>query len=115
MKTYALLVGLNKYQDKGILTLGGCVNDINRFEQYLLSNLKVPQAQILKLLDDQAPKAKIIEDGCVAIAEMKGALKNVGKVATSPTLLYRNPLSLPPNKIDKFNSCTAPKNGAIVL
>ena len=35
MKTYALLVGLNKYQDKGILTLGGCVNDINRFEQYL--------------------------------------------------------------------------------
>jgi Caspase domain len=61
MKTYALLVGLNQYQDKGILTLGGCVNDINRFEQYLLSNLKVPQAQILKLLDDQAPKAKIIE------------------------------------------------------
>ena len=58
-KIYALLVGLNKYQS--INGLGGCVNDINRFEQYLLSSLKVPQSQILKLLDSQAPKAKIVD------------------------------------------------------
>jgi Caspase domain len=57
-KIYALLIGINKYQS--INGLGGCVNDINRFEQYLLSSLNVPQTQILKLLDKQAPKAKIV-------------------------------------------------------
>ena len=52
------MVGLNKYQS--INGLSGCVNDINRFEQYLLSKCDVPQANILKLLDSQAPKDKII-------------------------------------------------------
>jgi hypothetical protein len=60
MKTFALLVGLNNYKDTGISTLGGCVNDINRFEQYLLSTLKVPPTQIVKLLDNQATKAAIV-------------------------------------------------------
>ncbi len=60
MKTFALLVGLNRYEDAGITTLSGCVNDINRFEQYLLSKLKVPATQIVKLLDSQATKAEIV-------------------------------------------------------
>ena len=31
MKTYALLVGLDQYQDKRIPQLAGCVNDVSRF------------------------------------------------------------------------------------
>jgi hypothetical protein len=60
MKTLALLVAVNRYQDTGISTLGGCVNDVNRFEQYLLTALNVPQINILKLFDKQATKANIV-------------------------------------------------------
>jgi Caspase domain len=57
---YALLIGINEYKDQDIGPLDGCVNDINRFEQYLLSALKVPPTQISKLLNKQATKKGIV-------------------------------------------------------
>jgi hypothetical protein len=62
MKIYAFLIGLNEYQDTRIPFLGGCVNDINQFENYLLKGLNVPQKQIVKLLDKQATKANVVSN-----------------------------------------------------
>ena len=60
MKTYALLVGLDQYQDRRIPQLAGCVNDVTRFETYLKTSLFVPEKQILKLTNAQATKATIV-------------------------------------------------------
>lgn len=60
MKTYALLIGLDQYQDKRIPTLHGCVNDVSRFETYLKTTLNVPNNQVLKLTDRQATKTVVV-------------------------------------------------------
>ena len=59
MKTYALLVGLDQYQDKRIPALHGCVNDVTRFETYLKTKLRIPDAYVLKLTNSQATKIAV--------------------------------------------------------
>ncbi len=60
MKTYVLLVGLNEYQEKKINKLEGCINDITRFEEYLLVAPAAKNVDILKLQNEEATKSGIV-------------------------------------------------------
>lgn len=60
MKTYAFLIGLNQYKDSRITPLSGCVNDINRFENYLKKKVGVAPADITKLTDKQVTKKAVV-------------------------------------------------------
>ena len=58
MKLFALLVGINTYPIK---PLSQCVNDVNKFEEYLGSiNSNYSQTHIKKLLNEQANKGSIV-------------------------------------------------------
>lgn len=52
-KLYALLIGINQYQNKNIRTLQGCVADVELLEKYL-GGIVPPQALQLKTLTEEA-------------------------------------------------------------
>lgn len=56
---YALLVGINNYQPP-IPTLRGCVNDLQKFVQYLEKESSDFEVHIHKLIDSQATKDNIV-------------------------------------------------------
>ncbi|KAK7471992.1 hypothetical protein VKT23_000100 [Stygiomarasmius scandens] len=58
-RLHALLIGIDKYKDRS-LTLYGAVSDVNRMEDFLVTDCKVPQNCIAKLCDKQATRKKII-------------------------------------------------------
>jgi hypothetical protein len=106
MKTYALLIGLNEYLNKGIKPLNGCVNDINRFEEYLLSSLYVPQSQILKLLDRQATKTAIVAAFQSHFANAKKEDVCIVYFAGHGVLQYANPILKADSINDKLECIT---------
>lgn len=57
---YALTIGINKYAINRNNLLG-CVNDADMVEEFLKSDLKVPDEQIISLRDEQATRAAIIK------------------------------------------------------
>ena len=60
-RLYALLVGINNYQD-GIRPLFGCKNDVHKFSQYLKDQADHFEVDLAPpLLDQDATKAKIVE------------------------------------------------------
>jgi pimeloyl-ACP methyl ester carboxylesterase len=56
-KIYALLVGINDYADE-IGKLSGCINDVDRFHDYLKNNFANLEAAVLK--NEQATRGNII-------------------------------------------------------
>jgi hypothetical protein len=54
----ALLIGIN-YPGRTDLQLNGCVNDVNNIEQVLLKKCNYPQANIVKLIDQNASTSMI--------------------------------------------------------
>ncbi|KAG9090031.1 hypothetical protein FRC06_001246 [Ceratobasidium sp. 370] len=59
---YALIIGINDYADKSVRNLKGAVHDGERFRDYLIKHLLVPQAQIKTLFGTQATRANIISE-----------------------------------------------------
>ena len=59
MKTYALLVGLEKYQNR-IKPLTGCINDVTLFGNYLKNKLNVPENHVKTLKNNEATKVNIV-------------------------------------------------------
>jgi len=60
---YALLVGIDKYQDP-VPSLQGCVNDITAIAQYLKERVTQDQDQLhLHILQDQEATRQAIIDG----------------------------------------------------
>lgn len=57
---HALLVGINSYIEP-INHLSGCVNDANSVEKFLRSDLRVPEAHITILRDNEATRFQIID------------------------------------------------------
>ena len=57
---YALLIGINKYLSKRVRNLHGCVNDVNRFKEYLERRFGT-DIQIKTLLNQDATRLQIIE------------------------------------------------------
>ena len=57
---YALLIGINKYLSRRVRNLHGCVNDVNRFKEYLERRFG-NDIQIKTLLNQDATRLQIIE------------------------------------------------------
>ncbi len=56
---YALLVGINQYDQRSVSNLRGCVNDVENIEKYLLKRFDNPDIKTLK--DQQATYQNIIQ------------------------------------------------------
>ena len=59
-RLFALIIGINVYQDATIPDLKGAVPDAEAIRKFILHELDVPQAQITILLDSQATRSAII-------------------------------------------------------
>jgi len=57
---FALVIGINDYQDGGARTLRGCVNDSNTVVAYLKETLHVPETNIVLLQNEQATREQIL-------------------------------------------------------
>ncbi|KDR73806.1 hypothetical protein GALMADRAFT_142236 [Galerina marginata CBS 339.88] len=57
---FALIIGINNYQDDCPPSLRGCVNDSKTVFAYLRDTLRVPETNIVLLHDEQATREKII-------------------------------------------------------
>ena len=57
---FALVIGINNYQDGSAPTLRGCVNDSNTVFAYLKDTLHVPETNIVLLHNEQATREKIL-------------------------------------------------------
>lgn len=66
---HAVLVGINSY--KQVSGLLGCINDVEDVAKALSSAGVVPEANVVKLIDDRATKSAIV----TAVKEMLGKLK----------------------------------------
>ncbi|KAK0457436.1 caspase domain-containing protein [Desarmillaria tabescens] len=61
-QTFALVIGINKYEWSPNENLQGAVADAKNFRSYLLQERKVPEANITFLRDEQATRSAIIEN-----------------------------------------------------
>lgn len=78
---HALIIAVNKANAKDLEDLDECTADGDRVSEYLQDTLLVPRSQIVKLYDEDATKAKIVE-------ELK-ALAHRGTVAQdAPIVIY---------------------------
>ena len=79
-KLFALLVGINKYHPRGgVPTLRGCVADVDAMEQILKQKFGVPQANILKLTNQEATHARIKEAFRTHLIEQGQTLQAAGQ------------------------------------
>jgi hypothetical protein len=58
---FALVIGINNYQDGSARTLRGCVNDSNTVFAYLKDTLHVPETNIVLLQNEQATRKQILD------------------------------------------------------
>jgi uncharacterized caspase-like protein len=58
---WALLIGINEYQEQSIDSLQGCVNDVQALKTFLINQLNVPQEQICVLMNSEATRESILE------------------------------------------------------
>ena len=58
---FALVIGINNYQDDSVPTLRGCVNDSKTVFAYLKDTLHVPETNIALLNNEQATRQKILD------------------------------------------------------
>ncbi|KAJ7080048.1 caspase domain-containing protein [Mycena epipterygia] len=61
--TFALIIGINKYEANEISTLNGCENDAEAFAKFLTEDCAIPQPEtrIVKLIGAEATRDNIIE------------------------------------------------------
>lgn len=60
-KKLALLVGIDDYKAATVSDLRGCVNDVNDMEQLLKDRFEFEDEQVLKITNEQATRANIIQ------------------------------------------------------
>ncbi|CDO69207.1 hypothetical protein BN946_scf185042.g109 [Trametes cinnabarina] len=58
-QTFALIIGIDKYESNDIWNLNSAAKDARTIEQWLVRDLQVPRGHICKLLDSQATKRGI--------------------------------------------------------
>ncbi|KAG8745076.1 hypothetical protein FRC10_008928 [Ceratobasidium sp. 414] len=72
-KLHGLIIGIDDYKHpKQHLPLGGCVSDATAILDYLTKDLKVPENQLLCLLDGKATRKEIINSFQRHLVENKG-------------------------------------------
>lgn len=59
-KIFALIVGINRYQEVVIPSLQGCIQDSEDFRYFLEEDLKVPSDHILVLYNESATRGNIL-------------------------------------------------------
>ncbi len=60
--TYALLIGVNDYEDPEIDDLSGAVNDVNNLYEVLVRELAIPKDNIAVLKDCRATRARVVAE-----------------------------------------------------
>ncbi len=60
-KTFALIIGINKYQWVPNKYLQGAIRDTDNFKSYLLEYQCVPEANVFNLRNEQATRSAIIQ------------------------------------------------------
>lgn len=58
---WALLIGINEYQNPSMSSLQGCVNDVQALKTFLINQLNVPQEQIRVLINSEATRESILD------------------------------------------------------
>ncbi|KAF9480651.1 hypothetical protein BDN70DRAFT_920403 [Pholiota conissans] len=58
---FALVIGIDKYNNPDYLPLSGSVTDANAVEDYLTSKLRVPKSHIISLRNESATRSAIIQ------------------------------------------------------
>lgn len=77
MSVYALLVGIDAYQEP-INPLRGCLNDIGHVRQYLERRVEAGELHVLPLLDEQATRGAVID----------GFRDHLGRAGSGDTALF---------------------------
>jgi len=60
-RLFALIIGINVYQDGTIPDLKGAVPDAEAIRQFIINELDIPESQMTILLNSQATRSAIIE------------------------------------------------------
>ncbi|PBL03060.1 hypothetical protein ARMGADRAFT_1003870 [Armillaria gallica] len=61
LRTFALIIGIDRYEQTKYANLRAAVTDADRFENFLLKRLRTPREQIISLRNDQATRKGIID------------------------------------------------------
>ncbi|KAJ2921276.1 hypothetical protein H1R20_g15820, partial [Candolleomyces eurysporus] len=78
---WALIIGINDYQDRDMRKLKGAASDADAVKTYLQTDLRVPEDQIINLRNGSATRSEII-------AAFKGLRNNPRIKPMDPILIY---------------------------
>src|SRR6266567_6477791 len=62
LNLYALLIGIDEYENQDVGTLRGCVNDVEAIRILLTSRFNVPEDHILMLTNEYATRTSILQN-----------------------------------------------------
>jgi len=78
---FALVIGINRYQDAHFPNLASAVNDADKFQQFLVESLGVSPPNIVNLRDDGATRVAII-------GAIKSLITNPNIQKDDPIIIY---------------------------